>query len=148
MRFRATIRLDGKTATGIPVPPEIITSLGAGKRPQVVVTINGYTYRSTVGSMGGQALIPLSADNRKAASVAAGDEIDVDVELDTQPREISVPPGLSEALDRHPDARRAFEALSASNKRRIVTDIEAARTAETQQRRIAKAVSLLRADSV
>src|SRR5258708_15217033 len=94
MKFRAIIRLDGKTATGIPVPPEVIAGLGAGKRPQVCVTINGHTYRSTIGSMHGQALIPLSAANRKAAGGTAGDRIDVDIEPDTQPPEVTVPPDL------------------------------------------------------
>jgi hypothetical protein len=148
MRFRATISLDGKTATGIPVPPEIITGLGKGKRLRVRVTINGHTYRSTVGSMRGQALIPLSADNRNQAGVAAGDEIDVDIEPDTEPREVTVPPELADALDRDPDARHSFDALSHSGKQRIVTPIEDAKTAETRQRRIGKAIFTLRTGSI
>jgi hypothetical protein len=140
MRFRATISLDGKTATGIPVPPEIITGLGKGKRLRVRVTINGHTYRSTVGSMRGQALIPLSADNRNQAGVAAGD--------DTEPREVTVPPELADALDRDPDARHSFDALSHSGKQRIVTPIEDAKTAETRQRRIVKAITTLRTGSI
>lgn len=144
MQFRATIQLNGKTATGIRVPPEIVASLGPSKRPAVRVTINGYTYRSTVAPMGGEFMLPVSAEIRERAGVAAGDEVDVDIELDAAPREVTVPPDFADALDRDADARRFFDGLSYSNKRRHVLSIEEAKTAETRQRRIAKAVSLLR----
>ena len=144
MRFRATIRLGGKTATGIQVPAEIVESLGSSRRPPVRVTINGHTYRSTVAVMGGQFMLPVSAEQRENAGVAAGDEVDVDIELDTEPREVTVPPDLAEALDGDADAKRFFEGLSYSHKRRHVLAIEDAKTAETRQRRVAKAVSMLR----
>ncbi len=144
MRFRATIQLSGKTATGIRVPDEVVAGLGAGKRPAVRVTINGYTYRSTVAPMGGVFMLPLSAENRTQAGVNAGDEVEVELEPDTQPREASVPLDLREALDRDPDARRHFEGLSYSNKQRIVLSIEGAKTAGTRQRRITKALEELR----
>lgn len=144
MRFRAVVQLNGKTATGIQVPPEVVASLGAGKRPSVRVTFNGYTYRSTVAPMGGAFMLPVSAEVRERASVAAGDEVDVDVEVDAEPREVNVPPDLAQALAGDADARRFFEGLSYSNQRRIVLSIDDAKTAETRQRRIAKAVSILR----
>jgi hypothetical protein len=144
MRFRATIKLGGKTATGIRVPDEVVASLGPSKRPSVRVTINGHTYLSTVATMGGEFMLPVSADVRASAGVAAGDDVDVDIELDTEPREVTVPPDFSDALDRDVDARRFFDGLSYSNKRRVVLSIEDAKTAETRQRRIAKAVSTLR----
>jgi len=144
MRFRATIRLGGKTATGIQVPAEIMESLGSSRRPPVRVTINGHTYRSTVAVMGGQFMLPVSAEQRENAGVAAGDEVDVDIELDTEPREVTVPPDLAEALDGDADAKRFFDGLSYSHKRRHVLAIEDAKTAETRQRRVAKAVSMLR----
>ena len=143
-RFRAVIQLGGKTATGIEVPPEIVTSLGTSKRPSVRVTIRGYTYRSTVASIGGVFMLPVSAEVRERAGVTAGDEVDVDVELDTEPRELAVPPDFANALDHVADARRFFEGLSYSNKRRIVLSIEAAKTDETRQRRITSAVEALR----
>src|SRR5690348_3791840 len=143
MKFRAVILLNGKTATGIRVPDEVVVGLGSGKRPAVRATINGYTYRSTVAPMGGEYMLPVSAEVRERAGVAAGDEVDVDVELDGAPREVSVPPDLAEALDGDVEAKRLFEALSYSNKRRIVLPIEEAKTPETRQRRIAKAVSTL-----
>ena len=144
MRFRTTIELGGKTATGFRIPEDVVAELGSGKRPAVRVTIGGHTYRTTVAPMGGAFMIPLSAENRAGAGVAAGDEVDVDVELDTEPRVVTVPPDFAEALDRQPDARRAFDALSYSNQRRHVLSIEGAKTDETRQRRIGKAVDALR----
>jgi Bacteriocin-protection, YdeI or OmpD-Associated/Domain of unknown function (DUF1905) len=144
MRFRATIELGGKTATGIRVPAEIVAGLGAGKRPSVRVTINEYSYRSTVAPMGAAFMLPVSAQVRESAGVAAGDEVDVDIELDTEPREVALPADFADALDREAAARRFFDGLSYSNKRRFVLSIEEAKTAETRQRRIAKAVSTLR----
>jgi len=144
MRFRTTIERGGKTATGIRVPDEVVASLGSSKRPAVQVTINGYTYRSTVASMGGRFMLPVSAENRASAGVAAGDEVEVDLHLDTEPRAVTVAPDIADALDRDADARRSFDGLSYSNQRRVVLSIEGAKTAETRQRRIATAVGLLR----
>jgi hypothetical protein len=143
MRFRAVLELGGKTATGVQVPDTVVDSLGAGKRPSVRVTINGYGYPSTVASMGGRFMLPVSAEVRAHAGVAAGDEVDVEVALDTAPREVSVPPDLSAALDREPEAKAFFETLSYSNKRRVVLSIKDAKTAETRQRRIDRALSTL-----
>ena len=144
MRFRATILLGGKTATGIEVPPEVVASLGPSKRPPVLVTINGYSYRSTVAPLGGVFMLPVSAEVREHAGVAAGDEVDIDIERDTEPREVAVPPDFATALDGDAAARRFFDGLSYSNKRRFVLSIEDAKTAETRQKRIIKAVSMLR----
>ncbi len=144
MRFRAVLQLGGKTATGIQVPDEVVASLGPGKRPAVRVTINGYTYPSTVAVMGGTFMLPVSAEVRAHAGVAAGDEVDVDLDLDTAPREVTVPADVTDALDRDPDAKGFFDGLSYSNKRRIMLSIEDAKTPETRQRRIDKAISALR----
>ena len=144
MRFRASIELAGKTATGIEVPAAVVAKLGSSKKPAVRVTIKGYTYRSTVASMGGRFMLPVSAEVREAAGVAARDKVDVDVELDTAPREVTVPADFSRALTREPAAKRFFEGLSFSNKQRIVIAIEAAKTPETRERRITKSVSSLR----
>jgi hypothetical protein len=145
MKFRTTIELGGKTATGFQVPPEVVEGLGAGKRPPVNVTINGYTYRSTVAPYGGVFMLPLSAEHRTAAGLAAGDEADVDLELDTEPREVVVPPDVAEALAADPAANAAFEALSYSHKRRHILAIDDAKTPETRHRRITKAIATLRA---
>ncbi|MGH2408194.1 MAG: YdeI/OmpD-associated family protein [Candidatus Limnocylindrales bacterium] len=144
MRFRTTLDLAGTTATGFKVPAEIVAALGQGKRPPVRVTVNGYTYRSTVAVYGDLYLIGVSAENRNGAGVAAGDEIEVDLELDTAPREVVVPDDFEAALAPHPEARRFFDGLSYSDKRWYVLGIEEAKTPETRQRRIDKAVARLR----
>jgi hypothetical protein len=144
MRFRASIELAGKTATGFEVPAAVVAKLGSSKKPAVRVTIKGYTYRSTVATMGGRFMLPVSAEVRAAAGVAANDKVDVDVELDTAPREVTVPPDFARALTREPAAKRFFEGLNFSNKQRIVIAIESAKTPETRERRIAKSVSSLR----
>lgn len=143
MEFRATLQLTGKTSTGFVVPDEIVAALGGGKRPPVEVTINGYTYRNTVAPMGGEYWLGVSAAHREAAGAVAGDELEVELELDTAPREIEVPPDFAAALDAQPEARRAFDSLSFSNQRYHVEQITGAKTQETRQRRIAKAVETL-----
>jgi hypothetical protein len=143
MRFRATIELGGKTATGFSVPEDIVTGMGSGKRPAIRVTIKDHTYRSTVAPMGGRFMIPLSAENRQAAGVAAGDEVDVEIELDTEPREVTVPADFADALSRDAEAKAYFDTLSYSHQLRWVLSIEGAKAAETRQRRIDKAVSTL-----
>ena len=144
MRFRTTIQQSGKTATGIQVPDEIVEALGSGRRPAVKVTINGYTYRNTVAVLGGVYMVGVSAEHRAGAGVAGGDEVDVDVELDTAPREVAVPADFAAALDDEPNARRTFDGLSYSNKSWHVLQVTGAKTDETRQRRIAKSVDLLK----
>jgi hypothetical protein len=144
MKFRTTILQSGKTATGIQVPDEIVDALGSGKRPAVRVTINGYTYRSTVAVMGGAYMVGVNADNRAGAGVSGGDEVEVDIDLDTAPREVSVPADFAAALDAEPSARHTFDGLSYSNRSWHVLSIEGAKTDETRQRRIGKSIAALR----
>lgn len=143
MKFKTLVELGGKKATGIEVPAEAVDSLGAGKKPAVYVTIGAHTYRSTVAVMDGRYMLPLSADNREAADVAAGDEIEVELRLDTDPREVAVPDDLATALAGAPEAQAFFSGLSYSNKSRIVLSVEGAKTEETRRRRIDKAVQAL-----
>ena len=143
MRFQATLQLEGKTATGINVPADIVERLGSSQRPPVSVTINGYTYRSTIAAYHGVYMLPVSGEVRAAAGVSAGDIIDVDVELDSAPRVVIVPPDFAAALDADADARRFFDGLSYSNKRRFTLSIEDAKTPETRQRRIERSVATL-----
>jgi bifunctional DNA-binding transcriptional regulator/antitoxin component of YhaV-PrlF toxin-antitoxin module len=145
MRFHATIALHGTTATGIEVPADVLAGLGAGKRPKVKVTINGYSYPSSVGAMGGLFLIPVSAEVRAKAGVAAGDEVDVDVVTDTEPRTVQVPADLAAVLDAAPAARREFDKLSYSGRQRYALAVEQAKTADTRARRVAKVITDLSA---
>jgi hypothetical protein len=144
MRFRTEILSAGKTAAGIEVPPAVVDALGTSRKPAVKVTINGYTYRSTIATMNGVFMLGVSNDVRREAGIAAGETVDVDVELDTEPREVVVPPDLAAAFEAAPEARRFFEGLSYSNKRRVVMPIDDAKTPETRQRRIDKSVAALR----
>ncbi len=140
--FRATILQGGKTATGIHVPDEVVAALGSGRRQRVRVTLGAYSYRSTVAPMGGRFMLPVSAEVRSGAGVAGGDELDVVLELDTEPREVTVPPDLAAALG-DGEARGFFDGLSYTNQSRVVLSVEGAKTAETRQRRIDKAVATL-----
>jgi len=143
MRFSTTVLLGGRTATGLVVPPEVVEALGAGRKPAVTVTVGGHTYRSTVAARGGQFMIPLSAENRTAAGVAAGDTVEVDVELDTAPRVVEVPADLADALDAEPAARSRFDAMSYSHQLQHVLAVDAAKTAPTRERRVAAVVTAM-----
>ena len=144
MQFRTRIELGGKTATGFEVPGTVVEEMDRGKRPPVTVRIGSHTYRSTVAVMDGRFMLPLSAENREAAGVAAGDEVDVELALDTAPREVEVPADFADALDAEPPARRTFDGLSNSNKGYHVLQVTGAKTPETRQRRIARSVAMLR----
>lgn len=144
MKFTATVELGGKTATGIPVPEEVVAALG-GKRPAVMVTVGDHSYRTTVAPMGGRYFVPLSAEHRQAAGVAAGDEVVVNIEPDTAPREVTVPVDLAAALAGDEGARRHFDGLSYTHRKEWVRWIEEAKKAETRQARIERAVASLHA---
>ena len=141
MKFRATILLARKTATGICVPSKVIESLGSGKKPAVKVTIGQYTYRSTVAVMGGEFMIPLSAENRNAAGVEAGYEVDVVLELDTDPRTVEVPEDLKVALIGKSGALETFEALAFAKRKEFVRHVNDAKTQDTRAKRISGILS-------
>lgn len=145
MKFRATILQGGKTATGIHVPDAVVEGLGGGKRAKVAVTLNGYTYRSSLAVMGGRVMVGVSAEVREKAAVAGGDTLDVDIALDTAPREVAVPPALAAALADDPAAKARFEGLSYSGRLRHVLDVETAKTDETRAKRLAKVMAALTA---
>jgi hypothetical protein len=144
VRFHTTILQSGKTATGIQVPDEVVEALGAGKRPAVRVTINGFTYRSTIAVMGGVYMVGVNAENRAAAGVTGGEDVDVVIELDTAPREVAVPAELAAALEAEPEALRTFEGLSHSNRSWHALQVTGAKTEETRRRRIAKSIEMLK----
>jgi len=136
MEFRTVIEQSGATATGIPVPDDVVASLGPGKRHAITVTVNGHSYRSSVAPYRGKYMIALSADNRDKAGVAGGDEVEVTIELDDQPRTVEEPAVLTAALDADPEARVAFDKLSFSNQRRHVLAVDGAKSDGTRERRV------------
>ncbi len=141
MRFETTLLQTGNN-TGIEVPPEIVEGLGGGKRPAVNVTVNGFSYRSTIASMGGRLLIPFSSDKRATTGLAGGDPITVELSLDTAPRTVEVPADLAAALEAA-GVREAFDALAPSAKKADVGNVEGAKAEETRARRIAAIVAKL-----
>ena len=143
MRFRTTVELGGKTATGLHVPDDVVTALSGGRRPAVVVTLARHTYRTTVASMGGRFMVPLSAENRAAAGVAAGDVVDVEIDLDVAPREVSMPSDLEAALAGEEEARAFFERLAPSHRKEWVRWIEDAKKPETRRARVVRTVQSL-----
>lgn len=144
MRLTAELMATGGgSTTGFRVPDDFVTALGAGGRPKVVVTINGYEFRSSIARMGGEYWLGVSAERRDAAGVRAGEVLDLDVDLDLEVREVTVPDDLTAALAADPGARQFWETLSYSNRRYHVEQVTGAKTDVTRERRVAKAVQML-----
>jgi Bacteriocin-protection, YdeI or OmpD-Associated/Domain of unknown function (DUF1905) len=142
--FTTTVlQAEGKNATGLAVPAEVIAALGSGKRPKVKVSLNGYSYRSTVAAYGDVFMLPLSAEHRTAAGLAAGDQVAVTLELDVEPRAVALPDDLAAALAEQPGATAAFEGLGYSQRKEYVRQIETAKAQETRARRIAGIIAKL-----
>ena len=143
--FRTTLHgVQDMNATGIEIPPEVIEALGAGKRPKIVVTVGGFSYRSTVGVMGGHFMVGVTQEQRAKTGLKAGDAIEVTIELDTAPREVTAPPDLLAAVDAA-GVREAWEKLSYTHRKEHVRAIEEAKAPETRQRRIEKAMAMVTA---
>jgi hypothetical protein len=142
--FTATLlKAEGKNATGISVPPELIAALGPQKRPKVKVSLNGYSYQSTIAPFGDVFMLPVSAAHREGAGIEAGDQVEVTLELDLEPRTIEIPEALRAALVEKPGALDAFEALSFSKRKEAVRQVEEAKSQATLERRIAAIVAKL-----
>lgn len=137
------IQADGKNATGIQVPADAIAALGSGKKPKVVVRLNGYSYRTTVAAYGDVYMLPVSAEHRGAAGLAAGDPVEVVLDLDTEPRTVEVPADLVAALAAQPGASEAFAALAFSVRKEHVRQVESAKAQQTRERRIAAILAKL-----
>jgi putative ribosome biogenesis GTPase RsgA len=132
---------------GLEVPEELVEALGGGKRPRVTITINGHSWRSRVAIMRGRNLIGLSNANRKAAGVVTGDRVEVELELDLEPRVVVEPADFATALDAEPLARSAFDRLTDSQKSQHLRLIENAKKPDTRARRIEKMLATLRDSS-
>jgi hypothetical protein len=134
---------ESKNTTGISVPAEVMASLGGSKKPSVKVCLNGYTYNSTIAVMGGKFLIPLSQAHRESSGLSGGDQVEVTLELDLEPRTIEVPDDLKAALSVQKGAIEAFEALAFSKRKELVRQVNDAKTQETRDRRISGIVANL-----
>ena len=150
MTFRAEVHLAGKTATGIQVPDEVVAGLGRSRRPAVQAAVRRtdgdgepYLYRTTVAPMGGAYWIPLSAENRTAAGLAAGDAVEVDLTVDDAPRVLEVPDDLRQALDSDAEAAAFFATLSFSKQRAYVDWVTSAKKQDTRDTRVGQAVVML-----
>src|SRR5439155_1160409 len=119
--------------------------MGSGKRPAVRIRVGGHSYRTTVASMGGRYFVPLSKENREAARVSAGDQVEVDIEVDAEPRTVTVPADLADALAGDAAARAFFDRLSYTHRKEWVRWVEEAKKEETRTTRIAKTVESLHA---
>jgi hypothetical protein len=144
MRFTTVVEQHGRSATGLPVPPEVVEALGGGGRPAVTVTLGGHTYRTTVGTMAGRRLLPLAAEHRTAAGVAAGQEVEVDVELDEAPREVELPEDLARAVAEDERASATLAGLAPSHRKEWVRWVTSAAKEETRASRVARTVEALR----
>ncbi|HEY3512834.1 MULTISPECIES: YdeI/OmpD-associated family protein [Kribbella] len=144
MKFTAELLSTGKNTAGFEVPDEVVERLGGGGRPKVSVTVNGFTFRTSIARMGGRYLLGVSAERRTEAGVAPGEVLDVEVELDTAPRELDVPEPLAAALAADPDAKAFWDTLSYSNRQWHVLQVTSAKTDATRDRRIEKSVGMLR----
>jgi len=123
-----------------------MAAVGEGaRRVPVVATVNGYRWRTTVTRMGGEFLLGLNGQVRRAAGVEAGDRIEVEIGLDAAPREVAVPPALAGALDGDPEAAAAFNRLSYSHRKEYARWIDEAKREDTRGRRVAQALDMLRA---
>jgi hypothetical protein len=143
MRFTGELQATGGNTTGFQIPDALVDELGGGGRPKVAVTVNGYTFRSSIARMGGEFWLGVSAERRAAADIKAGDLLDLDIELDTAPRRIEVPDDLAAALAAEPAAKAFWDGLSFSNQRWHVEQITGAKKADTRAARVAKSITML-----
>jgi hypothetical protein len=144
MKFRAQVE-PNEPMRGLEVPPRVVEALGGGKRPRMIITINGHSWRSRVAIMRGRYLLGLSNANREAAGVVTGEEVEVELAFDPEPLAVNVPEDFARALDAEPAARTAYDRLTQSRKREQVRAIQSAKKPETRKRRIENALATLKA---
>ncbi|MDA1148160.1 MAG: DUF1905 domain-containing protein [Chloroflexi bacterium] len=143
MELTTELLSTGGTTTGFEVPDSLVEGLGGGRHPKVVVTVNGFTYRTSIARMGDRYMLGVSAERRAAAGLAAGEVVTLAIELDTAPREIEVPPALAAALAANEAASTFWATLSYSKQQWHTLQVSGAKTDETRARRVAKSIELL-----
>jgi hypothetical protein len=143
LKFKAILLQSGKTATGIEIPRQIVEKLNAGKKPLVKITVNNFTYRSAIAVMGGVFMVAVNAENRESAKIKAGDKIEIAIELDNEERVIELPSEFQKVLNKNLSAKNFFDTLSNSKKKVLIIPITNAKTDETRNRNIEKAMNVL-----
>ena len=144
VRLSATLVQRGPAAAVV-LDGQQVAAVGEGaKRFPVVATVNGYTWRTSIARMRGEFLLGLNRAVREEAGVEAGDTIDVELELDTAPREVDVPEALANALAEDSKARAAFAQLAYTHRKEYARWIDDAKREETRGRRVAQALEMLR----
>lgn len=141
--LHAELESSGKNTAGFVVPEEFVDQLGGGRHPKVRIRLNGAEFATSIASMGGRFLLGVSAERRQAAGLSAGETYDVEIELDTEPRQLDVPEDLASALDAEPAARVFFDSLSFSKRQWHVLQVTGAKQPETRARRVASSVAML-----
>jgi hypothetical protein len=144
MRLRLVLEGHGGNTAGFEIPDEVVEELGGGRRPKVVVTVGNHTWRSSIANMGGTFMLGVSMANREAAGVAAGQLLDVDIELDTAPRTVDVPADLAAELEKDGAARTAWEGWSFTRQKEAARSLTEAQKPETRARRLEKVLADLR----
>ena len=143
LRFEGHLESD-QGACFIRVPPEVLTALGQRKRAPVKVTINATIYRTTIAVYGGKSYVGVRREIREAAGVTAGDQLTVGLEYDPELRTVDLPETLRATLEGDSKAAAAFEKLSYTRKKEFVEWLIGARQPETQRRRLAQVMAMLR----
>ena len=144
--FTTTLLQNGNNV-GIEIPDDVVAELG-GKRVPVVITLpGGYSYRSTTAVMGGKNLVGVNSEHRAASGVGGGQVVQITMVRDDAPREVEVPPALAAALAADPVATAAWEKLASSHRKEHARAITEAKADETRDRRVAKAIAMLRGEA-
>jgi Bacteriocin-protection, YdeI or OmpD-Associated/Domain of unknown function (DUF1905) len=133
---------ESKNVTGIAVPDAVMTALGAGQRPRLKISVNGYEMTAVPGHMAGKTMIGFSAAHRAASGLSGGDEITVRLELAAGPEAIEIPPDLQAALA-EAGKLDAFSKAAPSRRKEWVRQVTEAKSQDTRSRRIGKVVDAL-----
>ncbi len=143
MKLTAVLEPTGKNTTAFVIPEPVVDELAGGRSPKVSVTVDGYTFRTSVARRGERYLLGVSAERRAAAGLSAGQMVEIDLVLDTAPRDVDVPEDLARALRRDADASAAWAKLAYSRRQWHVLNITAAKKDQTRQERINRCVDSL-----
>jgi hypothetical protein len=144
MKVRLELMSTGGNTAGFRIPDETVDALGGGKRPKVVVTVNGFTYRSSIARMGDEYLLGMSQDRRTEAGTEPGTVYDVELALDEAKRTVEVPPELAEALAADPDAASTWATWSFTKQNQAALGLTGAKKPETRAARLEKTLAALR----